>query len=402
MPNYFKMSLLWISLIHSAGAWGHHDDDLFDPTYGTLTWGVEASGGFRSGSRNNETWQIPGLLMGGESERPNSNTSLDNLNMNLDFQHLSGVFLGLDIGQHHGDTLSLEEGLIGWQDPQKTTTARLGRMKATFNQTLMSHPSSRTFSRNTLLDDAFWGGHYTDEGINVEHKALPWITVGADVWQGDAYPATSGKKGGAQDVYVQLNPNFNRLNALVKLWAWKGASYGRFDTRVGSSGHNHGSAVSSSNEEIRFSGDLVAWGAYTQGTAPLSPSVNGSVQAGWIHIESDGDLEDPTRQVDLESQHQGFWISTAVSFNEKHRFALRYSALDLDNEVSGTGAASLAKDSYLLQIKNTPDIWEAAYLYFWRPGMGIRFEWIKDQTTLESDEYVGLGVFLRFSNKPTF
>ncbi len=337
----------------------------------------------------NSVWQIPGVLMGGDAHAPEKEFTLDDASLMLDWKHPDSVFAGLEFSKHGDHDLELEEAYAGMEfdlTDKLNIEIAAGSMKGQFSPENSTHAYQRPFSENNLLFDAFYGGHYVDEGARL---ALNYgnLTIGTELWRGDQFPATSGTGGEAQDIYLywlgQSDAYWWRLGG----WYFHSRAETRKDDRL-SDAHQHGTTTSTSSaSDIEFDG--------SQNSAGIHLTLGWIITNGWqlklsgeIHqIKVDGDLSDSTRLATLDGRYHGYWIQPELEY-QKHQLAFRYSALNLDNHLIGAAGESLANDANLVDMGRNPEWLGLSYRYRLHDYLALRLEWTENQT-LESDKNYG-------------
>jgi len=370
----------------------------------TLDAGVAAT--FRSNIEEaTSLWQIPGRLMGGEAEPPESGFALDDANIGAGFKHASGVIAGGELATHHGGEAEIEQAYAGYRAgwgiaEDRNWQIAAGRLKPAFSPELSRHASQREFSENRLLDDAFYGGHYQDDGLQSLLVAGSW-TAGIELWSGDSYPATSGSGGGAQDLFTYWSGELGGGQWRLGGWAFQARADDRQDDRL-ETGHSHGGTLVANDDPVRFDGRERHLGLHADTTFPVVGSgMAWHLAAEFILASVTGDLRDTTRTATLDGDYQGYWVQPAVSWDGgRHHLALRYERLRLDNHLSGPGAAILAESSGLQNAGDDPERLGLSYRFHpirysaesgdWH-RLGVRLEWTHRDDGITED-YVGIGM----------
>jgi len=347
-------------------------------------------------------WQIPGVLMGGKAAAPEQGITLDDAFVTLGWTNQQAVTARFEITQHGDHDLELEQGYFSYSHSfthEITTRLSAGRLKAVFAPANSSHASSRAFSANSLLYNAFLGGHYADEGLRIQvfPTASNAVTLGAEVWRGASFPATTGSGGGAQDVFLHWQGNTTDWQWQSGIWGFLARAEERGDDRFDDDHHNNStnsnaSDNSATDNDVVFDGSQRMAGVFGSLLWRARSHLDLQLQAEWMDIEVQGDLTDPTRLAELEGQYNGYYLQPGIRFHQ-HYVDFRYARLILDNHLTGAGSEGLAASAGLNDMGRDPVSWEVSYRYQFNQGVGLRLEWSSNRTTREESEYWGVGVF---------
>lgn len=402
MKHLSKTTLCLVFLVQTSDLFAHGE---LEPILG---WQVDAdfTASYFDQSLHDEAWLIPGTLMGGEVYGSEQGAQLDEASVGLRYGTLNNFFASLEVGSHaHGSEydLELEQASLGqyleWQDYEISVEA--GRMKALFSPTNTQHLNATNFERQSLLYSAFVGGHYVNNGLRAlikretsDHSS--WL-VGAELWDGDAFPATSSGGVNAYDLfaYYDTSGEYQGVHGKAQgwhlnigLWHLGTQSENRKDDRF-SSGHSHGGA-SSTLEDIRFSGDHHITGLRAALSWDFSSHITLDSTSEVIWNEGDGEVRDQTRLADLDFEHLGASQEFGIGSGQ-HRIGFRYEWLGLKNTLSGPGAAILAQDANLIE-KDDPYRASLAYNYLHQTGLRFKVGVTTDDTDGEADSSVWISV----------
>ncbi|OZG72438.1 hypothetical protein BTA51_15020 [Hahella sp. CCB-MM4] len=341
----------------------------------------------------NSVWQIPGVLMGGDAHAPEKDFTLDDASLMLDWKDPDGVFAGLEFSKHGDHDLELEEAYAG-MDFEVTDHLSMeitaGSMKGAFSPENGTHAYQRPFSDNNLLFDAFYGGHYVDEGARLAMSSGN-LTLGTELWRGDQFPATSGTGGEAQDIYLYWLGQSDTIWWRLGGWIFHSRAENRKDDRL-SDDHQHGTTTDTSVAAgIEFDG--------SQNAAGIHVTLGWILQDDWqlrlsgeVHqVKVDGNLTDSTRLATLEGRYNGYWIQPELEF-QQHQIALRYATLNLDNHLIGAAGKSLANDAGLTDMGQNPEWLGLSYRYRLHENLALRLEWIENMTQESDKNYGAVGV----------
>ncbi|WP_020408299.1 hypothetical protein [Hahella ganghwensis] len=388
-------SLSTTALAHSDVPFGSSSDSSSSLdnllSYTRISAGLSAT--YREDTiAENSVWQIPGVLMGGDAHAPEKSFSLDDASLMFDWKHPDGVFAGLEFSKHGDHDLEMEEAYAGL-DFELTDTLNLeftgGSLKAAFSPENTTHAYQRPFSENDLLYDAFYGGHYADEGVRFELSSGS-LTLGTEIWRGDQFPATAGTGGEAQDIYLywlgQADTHWWRIGG----WIFNSRGDARTDDRL-SRDHQHGTTDSEDAANIYFDGAQQAAGFHLTFGQMLENGWQWRISGEVHHVRVDGNLTDDTRAASLEGRYYGYWIQPELEAG-KHLLAVRYALLNLDNHLIGAAGESLASDSGLTDMDEDPTWLGMSYRYRLRESLAIRLEWTHNQSVAADNNYGAVGI----------
>lgn len=336
-------------------------------------------------------WQVPGVLMGGDAHGAGQRFGLDDASVHLRWLSREGVRVLFDAGSHHGDSLAIEQAAIGYRFPGRwQPEVTMGRLKAAFSEENQSHSFSRPFSETNPVYSAFYGGHFVDEGLRLEAFPGDGVTLGIETWKGGAFPATSGEKGGAHDIYVRWRGGNQNLSLGAGAWAMVASARDRADER-NDSGHSHG-GVDTETQDLRFDGDQDSAGLTLQLTRHFTDGIDWSLAGEMMAVEVDGVVRDTTRAAGLSGDYYAFWARTGLEW-QRHSLSVQYARITPDNHLAGPASEALAMKAGLMAKDNDPDWLGVSYQYRLVDNLGLRLEWTQNQLADENSDYLGLGLY---------
>jgi hypothetical protein len=303
----------------------------------------------------------------------------------------------LEVGSHDADSIEIEQALAGISFSQANMrfTGEIGRRSALFSPTVSQHGSERLLSESNLMDDAFFGRHYSDNGIHLQARLGAGWVAGVEHWQGEAFPATADESGGADDVYLQWQAKSQPLTLQAGLWAHTADAEMREDERYAEGGHTHGT-VTVTVPTFYFSGSTDTAGAFADIGFLQQPWWVPGLFVSVARQSVEGELSDETRRALLAGDYdalvvQPYWRSG------RHQWGIRWEQLVLDNSVTGAGAEELADSASLVNPGFNPERTSLGYLYSFSESVKLRLEYVVDETTITGDaaerrERVGAGI----------
>lgn len=372
-----------------------HTGDL--PAMGTsVNAAISTSWRDNAGVEESQRWQIPGLLMGGEALPVEKGLVLDEARLSL--THNTNTWHAqLETGTHdNADSIELEQAFAGYRFRSTGITLTLegGQRVGVFSPYNGQHPSERLFSEATLLQDAFLGRHFADRGFHLRTQFLQSFTLGLEHWRGDSHPATEGKNGGANDIYLHWQKAFSTLDIRSGAWGMRAEADDREDTRY-SGGHSHGN-VTLESPAYWFDGQTDTAGIFVVFASSQFATLKPSLTLEWLQQSVDGDVRDETRLAHLDGDYNAWRIEPSITWHQ-HQIGLRYEQLVLENALSGNGAAPLADTTGLNNPGVDPERIALAYRYALSPAFSLRAEYTQEKTQwtgtqLDQRNRVALGI----------
>jgi hypothetical protein len=344
----------------------------------------------------NQAWRVPGIMTGGEAWPVESGISADEVNIQLFHAFDQNWYGVLKAGTHSGSSedhsgLELDHAYVGWRccaaNPDFVIEA--GSLMATFSPEISRHAADREFSEVSLVQDAFLGRHFHDEGIRFQWQSNGFST-GIEQWRGNAYPATSGEGGGNADIFARYQFSNHHWFLQTGVWAMKANAELLSDHRY-AEGHQHNTAFVAQIPDVRFSGDNDLWGIHSHIRWDITHKIAISMQGELIQMKAQGELTDGTRVAQLEGDYQGGWLQAGLHW-QTHSLLVRAEELSLENTLTGAGAPQLTIDANLADKGKNPARLSAAWHWQWKPFIAFRVEAIDDDSLLEDHSRINLGI----------
>ncbi|PKM22111.1 MAG: hypothetical protein CVV10_05960 [Gammaproteobacteria bacterium HGW-Gammaproteobacteria-14] len=349
-------------------------------------------------------WQIPGTQMGGHAWPAQKGFSLDEMNLNLGYRIDENFFSVIKLGSHAGGHedhggIELEHAYLGWVccDDTGPWVAELGKMSARFSPGVAMHAADRWFSEAPLAVDVFFGRHFHDQGIRLWWHETAGVSAGAELWRGDAFPATHSENGGAWDVFARYAWQGGRLSLEFGGWFYSASADARADHRYGG-GHQHVPVAPPGQTaalfpDVRYTGDTYIVGLHGKLGYRLHRDWLVTVETEWMRAEMDGAVHDGiNRQAQLDATQQAGWVQSALNWR-RQSVAVRWEQLSTDNALVGAAAPQLGVQSGLDNPQgHTPKRMTAAWSWQWRDGVTVRAEAIRDESLLTTEQRWTLGV----------
>ncbi|MSQ58906.1 MAG: hypothetical protein EXR36_04500 [Betaproteobacteria bacterium] len=289
-------------------------------------------GKYRYLSKDPATWQLGGFIPGGEETGPGERgfgigESELTLSANIDpyFSGYVAVALSPD------EQVSVEEAHIQNAGALPGLTIKFGRFFTSLGYQNEQHAHAWDFSDLPLLHQAFFGGQYSDDGIQVRYLAptLLFLEIGIEGGRGSGFPGSDQRKNGGNGAgaFVHIGGDVGvghsyRAGLSFRQVRAKDRAYRDTDSA--------GTAVTNA-----FSGKSKLWGAdFVWKWAPNGdPSAhNFKFQAEYFQRKESGDLAFDTlnagRGASYESKQSGWNAQAVYQFMPRWRVGARYDQLD--------------------------------------------------------------------------
>ncbi len=350
--------------------------------------GINASAAFTYRSDNaiddGESWQIPGIMLGGEAFPAEQGARLDDSQLNGVFHVSDDYFAEAKISAHQHDSeteFELESLYFSAQLPANNLASLLsqprwsfaiGKMTSLATATASHHASTSLYSEAPLLADVFFGRHFTDIGGRAE---LIWDTHrwGLEAWDGDSFPATSGA--GGASTYMHFNQEVGEVQLRTGGWMMMGKAEQRRNGRYESD--HHLDSGTTEQPDLSFSGDTLMTGAF----AEVGIDVSGlllTAAVEWIRADIEGELQDPVSSAQLDSQVEGTRLLFGVAW-QQHRLSAQYERLSSDNDFRDT-SLTFVQQAGLYNDGFEPEKLSLAWLWSFHEDFALRAEWVADDS----------------------
>lgn len=351
-----------------------------------------------------EFWQIPGTQMGGHAWPARKGLEIDEWNLGLGYRIDQNLFAVAKLGAHAGGKddhggVELEHAYVGWVccEEKGPWVAELGRMSARFSPGVGGHAADRLFSETPLAVDVFFGRYFHDQGLRLWWHETSGVTLGVEIWRGEAFPATASEDGGAWDLFGRYAWQGQRWTLEAGGWFYHAAAESRADHRYGG-GHQHVPVAPPGQTatlfpDTRYTGDTDIAGLHGRLAYRFNRDWQWAVEAEWMHTTLEGVVHDSIgRQADLQATQHGGWVQPSLTWRQQ-TVALRWEQLTTDNDLTGAAAPQLATDSGLANPDgHAPQRIAAVWFWQWRPGLALRAEVTRDQTLSDTEQRFALGV----------
>lgn len=350
-----------------------------------------------------EFWQVPGTMMGGDAWPTEKGAQVDELKLGLGVRIDQNFYSVLEVGSHASaaedhSSIDVEHAYLGYVccEEKGPWVIEIGRMTGMFSPSLSEHASGRLASEAPLVADVFFGRNFHDDGARFIWHTDSLIT-GAEVWKGDAYPATSSA-GTAWDIFARYSLKRDRWNFKTGAWYYQSSAEARSDHRYGGS-HQHTPVAPPGTTaavfpDTRFTGDTDIYGVHVDVSyEPKNKRWLMGFNTEFMTMNMKGILHDDVGRVaKVDADQMGAWAQPYITW-QAHTFGIRAEWLTTDNQITGAAANQLSEDSGLANpVGFEPSRYSAIWLWQWRENIAFRTEVIEDKTLPDDQLRFAVGV----------
>jgi hypothetical protein len=301
------------------------------------------NGQYRHLSKDPETWQLGGFIPGGEEAGPGERgfgigESELTLSANID-PYFSGYFAAAISPDNE---IGIEEAHIQNTGLVPGMTMKFGRFLTALGYQNEQHAHAWDFTDLPLLHQAFLGGQYSDEGIQVRYVAATalFLEFGAEGGRGAEFPGTTQRKNGGNGAgaFIHIGDDVGASNSYRA-----GLSYRqvRAAERTYDDVESTGTGITNA-----FTGTSKLWGAdFVWKWAPNGdPSARSfKFQAEYFQRKEGGELAFNSGGVmgpaagmgSYDSKQSGWYAQAVYQFMPRWRVGARYDQLDSGNTSIG-------------------------------------------------------------------
>jgi len=348
--------------------------NTFNPGLGVILNGHALS------SSKNRDFQIPGYQLSDETGPGAQGFELGesevNLTANIDDKFYGSVTLafgeGVEVEEAYLQTIALAQGF----------NLKAGRFFSNIGYLTSHHTHTDSFTERPLPYEAFLGGQYTDDGIQLSWIAptqLFWET-GFELYRGENFPAAGSAHQG-QGVWTAFTHVGGDINASQ---SWRaGLSY--LDAAVSDRQTPLGESFSG-DSELWIADFIWKWAPEGNGS-----NHNAQIQGEWMGRKESGLFTDVNALTHIYDAHQeGWYLQGVYQFMPQWRVGLRYAQLSSNNlpsEFANTTLDNLNRDP-----KRTSLMLDWSNSEFSR----FRLQYSQDKTQPESDDVLTLQYIAAF------
>ena len=341
-------------------------------------------GSYTNTSRNPDDWNIAGFPPSGGEVGPGErsfNLGESELTFAASIDpYFSGQLTAAITGENE---IEVEEAFVRTTALPDGFTGKVGRFFSGFGYLNDVHAHAWDFVDQPLVYQAMFGGQSRLNGVQVKWLAPTdlFVEFGAEVGNGDSYPATRGGGNGmnATTLFAHVGGDVGDYTSWRAGLAWLDS---KAEDREGGIADGAGEPLFES-----FTGDARTW--VVDGVLKWSPSPRRQlkVQGEYMRREESGDIADGTGVLladDYRGTQSGWYLQSVYQFAPRWRVGARYDSLD-----SGTPRYTLAPDGLL---SASPD--RLSLMLDWNPSefsrLRAQYDWDNARDDGETDRVLRL------------
>jgi hypothetical protein len=306
---------------------------------------VVLQGSYANLSQDPSKFAMTGFLSGGDTGPGKRGFSLGESELAL-YANVDDKFAGnLIVSLTPENTVSVEEAYGLWMTAPAGLSPKFGRFFSGLGYLNEQHQHNWDFIDAPLAYQAFLGGQYTNDGVQVKWVAPidQFLELGAEVGAGDSFPGTSRNKNGANSwtAFAHTGGDVGESHS------WRvGLSYLRTnaENRAGTLPD-----IAANDADLAFTGKSdMAVADFIWKCAPYGNAHDTSfkIQAEYLYRKETGDLTyDASNALGLMSaasysaRQSGWYLQGVYQFMPLWRVGARYDRLDPGNPDYGANAA---------------------------------------------------------------
>ena len=285
---------------------------------------VVLAGTYAHAARDPEDWMIGGFTPGGDEIGPGERSfSLGESEMTISASvdpYFSAQLTAAIAGENE---ISVEEAFIRTSALPAGFTAKFGRFFSGLGYLNEVHAHAWDFADQPLAYQAFFGGQFTQDGVQMKWLAPTdlFFELGAETGSGDSFPGTRRGRNG-----------FNGATLFAHLGGDLGADA---SWRAGASWQSTRAEERNAGDDVlldSFSGDSRTWVADAVFKWAPSPRRQLKVQAEYLRREERGNFVfDPggfAAPASYDNSQTGWYLQGVYQFAPRWRAGVRYDSLD--------------------------------------------------------------------------
>ena len=329
------------------------------------------AGTYTSTSQDPQSWRIAGFIPSGGEVGPgersfNLGESELALSSNVD-PYFSATLIAAISGDNE---IGVEEGYFRTLALPAGFTAKGGRFFSSFGYLNEVHAHAWDFIDQPLVYQAFFGGQYAQDGVQLKWLAPTdlFVELGAETGNGREFPSTRRNRNGPNGAIVFAHLGGDIGNST----SWRaGASW--LDQRAENRSFDDVDALDQPVVDA-FAGKSQTW--VIDATLKWSPNGNLAsrqlkVQGEYLHRKEDGQLTFDAQGLGLSdayhSDQSGWYVQSVFQFQPRWRAGLRYDALDSGTpRIALVTAGLLSPNAFPSLLSANPD--RITMMLDWNPS----------------------------------
>lgn len=304
----------------------------------------------------NDEFELPGFLLGPESELPAKGFSLGHseltLSANVDDQFYGSASIA--IAEHDGSTeVELEEAYLETLGLGAGATVKFGRFLSHIGYLNNQHEHSWAFYDAPLVYTAMFGKTLYDDGLQGRWLAPTdfYLEFGAEVTRGDSFPGGENEGNDGRALFAKIGNDIGTSAS----WQLGASAYSTEFVERSSDSHGHG------HEEEEHAAELLLLDgevdiAGVDAVFKWSPTGNARnqqlvLQAEYFQREEDATAEftEDTNSIlaDYQGEHSGYYVQAVYRFTQHWRSGIRYGEIEPDNQFEELESNGIDLDEFL-------------------------------------------------------
>ena len=352
-------------------------DNSFNPSIGVIFQGQAWAF-----ANDPEEHSIPGFPLGGEAGLPSEGFSLGETEINI-AANVDDKFtakLTVPIAVEDGEVeVELEEAWVETLRLPAGLSLRMGRFFSEIGYLNSVHAHAWDFADQPLAYDAFLGGQFLDDGLQMRWLAPTdfYLQLGAELLRGDHYPAAgAGNSGmGAWSLNAKTGGDIGFSNSWLA-----GLSYLAAESEERPSGDE--------DDPLLFNGDSELWIAdFLWKWAPNGNSRerNFKLQGEYLYRTEDGEYALPGSDYSpWDENQQGWYVQAVFQPFAQWRFGARVDTL------SGDVPGDQWLDTALYPMGSDPRRYSLMVDWSNSEFSRLRLQYNRDESGLQDDDQFGL------------
>ncbi|ALP52584.1 hypothetical protein Tel_05165 [Candidatus Tenderia electrophaga] len=340
-----------------------------------------------------ENYELPGFMLGGESELVPEGFAMGHnelvLDANIDDRYY-GKFT-LAFAEHEGEMVTeVEEAYVETLGLPAGLSVRAGRFYSGIGYLNSHHRHAWDFSDAPLVYRGMLGGQVIDDGVQLRWLAPTplFLQLGVEKTRGERFPAggAANDGSGASAAFIKLGGDLGTSHSWqLGLSRWQAEVIDR-----DSGAHAHGGAteVPSFSGDSDISGIDFVWKWAPDGNPTQR---NFKFQAEYFERDEDGTVvlegSDPLETTTYQGEQSGWYMQGVYQFMPRWRVGLRHDRLRADNR--GVDADVLA-EAGLDDERHTPRRSSVMVDYSHSEYSRIQLQYNQDDSSSVADDQVFL------------
>lgn len=310
-------------------------------------------------SQYHDDFELPGVIVGPEAELPSNGFSLGHSELTIS-ANVDDVFYGstsLAFHEHDGETeVELEEAYLETLGLGHGASIKFGRFLSNIGYMNSQHEHAWTFYDSPLIYNALFGKALYDDGVQLRWLAPTdvYLEFGAEFSRGERFPGGTSTKGNqGRALFAKIGSDLGN-NAS---WQLGLSSYTTAYDQRSSEDHHH----EETDHEAEFllqNGDVQISGV--DGVFKWAPTGNPQHQQ-WVlqaeyfekdeeaeaRLEEHSDAGDASILNQYDGVLSGYYAQIGYRFHPRWRTAIRYEAIEPDNQFTVLQSDGIDPDEFL-------------------------------------------------------